>query len=126
MTRLTFAFEEYGVQDGSGFPYANRFYIDTANDSFLPGSPIRVRIDDDTATVEDARAQARRKAKRSSRMPNSSPIRAILPGSIRRPNCRPIHTASSSIRARFSRPSTRRWNSGWRKSSFPLPAPALA
>jgi predicted secreted protein len=54
-----FAFEEYGVQDGSGFPYANRFYIDTANDSFLPGSPVRVRIDDDTATVEDARAQAK-------------------------------------------------------------------
>ena len=25
-----FAFEEYGVQDGSGFPYANRYYIDTA------------------------------------------------------------------------------------------------
>ncbi|RUV10776.1 DUF2259 domain-containing protein, partial [Mesorhizobium sp. M5C.F.Ca.IN.020.32.2.1] len=21
-----FAFEEYGVQDGSGFPYANRYY----------------------------------------------------------------------------------------------------
>ena len=55
----TFAFEEYGVQDGSGFPYANRFYIDTANDSFLPGSPVRVRIDDETASVEDARAQAR-------------------------------------------------------------------
>jgi len=55
----TFAFEEYGVQDGSGFPYANRFYIDTASDSFLPGSPVRVRIDDETASVEDARAQAK-------------------------------------------------------------------
>lgn len=54
-----FAFEEYGVQDGSGFPYANRFYIDVATDSFLPGSPIRVRIDDETASVEDARQQAR-------------------------------------------------------------------
>ena len=40
-----FAFEEYGVQDGSGFPYANRYYIDTATDTFLPGSPIRKRID---------------------------------------------------------------------------------
>jgi len=54
-----FAFEEYGVQDGSGFPYANRFYIDTATDKFLPGTPIRVRIDDETATIESARAQAR-------------------------------------------------------------------
>ena len=54
-----FAFEEHGVQDGSGFPYANRFYIDTAGDDFLPGTPIRVRIDDEGATVETARAEAR-------------------------------------------------------------------
>lgn len=54
-----FAFEEFGVQDGSGFPYANRFYIDVANDSFVAGSPIRVRIDDESATVDAAREQAR-------------------------------------------------------------------
>lgn len=54
-----FAFEEYGVQDGSGFPYANRFYIDTASDSFLPGTPIRIRLDDEAASVSDARAAAR-------------------------------------------------------------------
>jgi predicted secreted protein len=56
-----FAFEEYGIQDGSGFPYANRFYIDTATDSFVSGSPIRVRIDDEAADVSTARAQAREK-----------------------------------------------------------------
>lgn len=54
-----FAFEEYGIQDGSGFPYANRFYIDTATDSFVPGSPIRVRIDDEAAALDDAREEAR-------------------------------------------------------------------
>jgi hypothetical protein len=54
-----FAFEQYGVQDGSGFPYAERFYIDVDNDSWLPGTPIRVRIDDETASVEDARQEAR-------------------------------------------------------------------
>lgn len=54
-----FAFEEYGIQDGSGFPYANRFYIDVATDSFLPGTPIRARLDDESASLEDARAQAR-------------------------------------------------------------------
>lgn len=54
-----FAFEEYGVQDGSGFPYANRFYIDTASDSFVAGTPIRVRIDDENASVDDAREEAR-------------------------------------------------------------------
>lgn len=54
-----FAFEEYGVQDGSGFPFANRFYIDTASDSFVSGTPIRVRIDDEAATLEEARRRAR-------------------------------------------------------------------
>lgn len=54
-----FAFEEYGVQDGSGFPYANRFYIDTTNDSYLAGTPIRVRIDDEGADTAAARAKAR-------------------------------------------------------------------
>jgi len=56
-----FAFEEYGVQDGSGFPYANRYFIDTNDDSFLKGTPIRVQIDDENATLEAARLQARQK-----------------------------------------------------------------
>lgn len=56
-----FAFEEYGIQDGSGFPFANRFYIDTAGDTFLPGTPIRVRIESDGALgdLAEARGQAR-------------------------------------------------------------------
>lgn len=54
-----FAFEEYGIQDGSGFPFSNRFYIDIANDGFVAGTPIRVRIDDESAPIERARAQAR-------------------------------------------------------------------
>lgn len=53
-----FAFEEYGVQDGSGFPYARRFYIDTSNDSYA-ASPVRVLLQDEAATVAQARAQAR-------------------------------------------------------------------
>ena len=44
-----FAFEEYGVQDGSGFPYSNIYIVDVANDSWLPGTPLRVRIDDESA-----------------------------------------------------------------------------
>ncbi len=56
-----FAFEESGIQDGSGFPYANRYYIDTDTDTFLKGTPIRVRIDDETASLADARRQARDK-----------------------------------------------------------------
>lgn len=56
-----FAFEEYGVQDGSGFPYANRYYINTADDSFLQGTPIKVRLDDENATLEAVRLQVRQK-----------------------------------------------------------------
>ena len=57
-----FAFEEYGVQDGSGFPYANRYYIDINDDTFLKGTPIKVRLDDENATLEAARLQARQKS----------------------------------------------------------------
>ncbi len=54
-----FAFEEYGVQDGSGFPYAHRFYIATATDTFVSGTPIRVRLEDESQSVEAARDQAK-------------------------------------------------------------------
>lgn len=53
-----FAFEEFGIQDGSGFPYANRYYIQTETDTYVSGSPIRVRIDRENATVSEVRAQA--------------------------------------------------------------------
>lgn len=56
-----FAFEEYGIQDGSGFPFANRFYLDVDNDRFLTGTPVRVRIDDEAASLNEARRQAREK-----------------------------------------------------------------
>jgi len=57
-----FAFEEYGVQDGSGFPYSNIFFIDTRKDTYLPGTPIRVRIDDEQAGLAEVRAQTQVKA----------------------------------------------------------------
>jgi predicted secreted protein len=57
-----FAFEEFGVQDGSGFPYSTFYFIDTQTDSYLKGTPVRVRIDDEAATVGTARTQAREKA----------------------------------------------------------------
>ena len=54
-----FAFEEYGIQDGSGFAYSNIYIVDVTTDSWLPGTPVRVRLEDDTAGLESARAQAR-------------------------------------------------------------------
>ncbi len=52
-----FAFEEYGVQDGSGFPYANIYFIDTEADRWLPGTPIEVVIQDHEI-VESGRESA--------------------------------------------------------------------
>ena len=57
-----FAFEEYGVQDGSGFPYSNIYLIDTDADAWVAGTPIRVRLDDEAAPLAAARADARKKA----------------------------------------------------------------
>ncbi len=54
-----FAFEEFGIQDGSGFPYSNLYVIDTATDQWTAGSPFRVRLEDETKTVFDAREEAR-------------------------------------------------------------------
>ena len=58
-----YAFEEFGIQDGSGFPYSNVYFIDTEKDSYLPGTPIRVRLDDEAAGIAKARAESRDKAK---------------------------------------------------------------
>lgn len=53
-----FAFEEYGVQDGSGFPYSNIYVIDTRTDRFIAGTPIRQRIEDESASLGTVRAQS--------------------------------------------------------------------
>ena len=53
-----FAFEEYGVQDGSGFPYSNIYVVDVADDSWVEGTPIRVLLQEDGATLAEAREAA--------------------------------------------------------------------
>lgn len=53
-----FAFREFGVQDGSGFPYANIFVIDMGTDRWVAGTPVRVLLEDEDATVAEARAKA--------------------------------------------------------------------
>lgn len=59
----TFAFEEYGVQDGSGFPYSNIYVVKTAADRWVAGTPVRVQLNAEQATLASARKQARDKAK---------------------------------------------------------------
>jgi predicted secreted protein len=54
-----FAFEEYGVQDGSGLPYSNIFFIDTEKDQYLPETPYRVQMKEgDDTSLASARSQA--------------------------------------------------------------------
>lgn len=57
-----FAFEEFGRQDGSGFPYASIFLIDTEKNEFAT-PPVHVRIDDENATIGTARRQAASRAR---------------------------------------------------------------
>lgn len=56
-----FAFEEYGVSDGAGFPYSNIYFIDIAANEFLPGTPIQVHVEEEGALAK-ARDLARSKA----------------------------------------------------------------
>lgn len=53
-----FAFEEFGVQDGSGFPYSNIYVLDVSADKWVPNTPVRVRLDDEGASQEEARSEA--------------------------------------------------------------------
>jgi predicted secreted protein len=53
-----FAFEQFGIQDGSGFAYAEIFLIDLTTDSFVGGAPFETRIDNEMTPVAAARAEA--------------------------------------------------------------------
>ncbi|WFU49210.1 DUF2259 domain-containing protein [Sinorhizobium terangae] len=57
-----FAFEEYGVQDGSGFPYSTIYVLDTRKDTFLPGAPVRAVIEKDGSALHEARREAHQRA----------------------------------------------------------------
>lgn len=53
-----FSYEEFGEQDGSGFPYSTIYVIDTETDGFVPGSPVEIRIQDEQASIGEARRKA--------------------------------------------------------------------
>jgi predicted secreted protein len=59
-----FAFEQYGVQDGSGFPYSQIFIIDLDHDRWLDGTPVRVRLEKESETLTDARGKAEAEARK--------------------------------------------------------------
>ncbi|KKB76390.1 hypothetical protein VW29_20170 [Devosia limi DSM 17137] len=53
-----FAFEEFGIQDGSGFAYASIYLIDLDNDRWVAGTPIKVQADTEQATLHAIRSEA--------------------------------------------------------------------
>lgn len=55
-------FEEYGIQDGSGFAYSSIYVVDLSEDNWVVGTPIRQQADDETTPLTAARAEARTKA----------------------------------------------------------------
>ena len=57
-----FAFEQFGIQDGSGFAYSEIFILDVENDRWVPGTPVRMRGIDETERLYDVRAEAMARA----------------------------------------------------------------
>lgn len=52
-----FAFEEFGVQDGSGFAYSSLFVVDLVEDRWVAGTPIRERADSEEVPLAAVRAR---------------------------------------------------------------------
>ena len=52
------AFEEYGTQDGSGWPYSNFYFVDVVKNVYAAPS-ITIRIENDYATERQARTKAK-------------------------------------------------------------------
>lgn len=53
-----FAFEEYGIQDGSGFAYSSIYVVDLAEDEWVLGTPVRVRGESEEMTLSAVRSEA--------------------------------------------------------------------
>lgn len=57
-----FAFEEFGIQDGSGFAYSNLYVVDLASDSWVVGTPVRRQAESEETSLEEIRAAVAEKA----------------------------------------------------------------
>jgi predicted secreted protein len=55
-----FAFEQYGVQDGSGFAYDDVYVIDIAKDTWVKGTPIKTLLEDEIGSVAAVRLKAKK------------------------------------------------------------------
>lgn len=59
------AFEEFGIQDGSGFAYSSIYIIDLESDAWVVGTPIREQADDESVTLSQIRAEVQLQAEAS-------------------------------------------------------------
>lgn len=57
-----FAFEEFGVHDGSGAPYSSIYIVDLKKDAWVGGSPFRIPPDNEDAKLDAVRQDARKLA----------------------------------------------------------------
>ena len=57
-----FAFEEFGIQDGSGFAYSSIYVIDLSTDSWVVGTPLREQADDEGMSLSQIRAEVQLQA----------------------------------------------------------------
>lgn len=57
------AFEEFGVQDGSGFAYSSLYVVDLVKDQWVAGTPYRERADSEEVPLAAVRAKVAAAAK---------------------------------------------------------------
>lgn len=57
-----FAFEEFGIRDGSGFAYSSIYVVDLRTDSWVVGTPIRVEAEDENQSLSQVRADVQLQA----------------------------------------------------------------
>lgn len=58
-----FAYEEYGIQDGSGYAFSSIYAIDLTTDRWMPGTPFKARAEDEDTPLAAIRAKAATLAK---------------------------------------------------------------
>ncbi len=58
-----FAFEEYGISDGSGAPFTNIYVINVDEDKWATGTPVRINFGEKVAPISAARNAALQQVK---------------------------------------------------------------
>jgi len=115
-----FAFMEYGVQDGSGFPFANVFVIDLDRDAWA-GPPVRIVLEKEARDAREAMRVALRRAAPTLKRADIAPLltgRELF-------HAPPTEGTGSAITAVFSgwpwQSGDARWRYTLQLSTFPLP-----